>query len=48
MNTTEQPLLRVTGLSRSYGTRMACADISFEYFAVLAQRGNAFLNSCTS
>ena len=45
MNTTEQPLLRVTGLSRSYGTRMACADISFELYpgeilAVVGESGS--------
>ena len=29
---TETPLLRVSGLSRHYGNRIGCADVSFELF----------------
>jgi putative phosphonate transport system ATP-binding protein len=45
MSASEQPLLTVTGLGKSYGSRMGCADVSFELWpgevlAVVGESGS--------
>lgn len=45
MTTTDEPLLRVLNLTKFYGTRMGCADVSFELYpgevlAVVGESGS--------